>query len=70
MKKQKHGILHMVGGIAFTAGMCIIMPKLIEKGSDFLYNKTRSSKKQQDEDDWGPEIVRKTDLEEEQHGGL
>ena len=59
-----------IGVIAFVASMCVIMPKLIEKSSDYLYSRKHSPAKPQDEEDWGPEIVKKNTLEDTEDGEI
>ena len=66
--KKRRSIGYVFGGIAVAAGMCVVMPKLIEKGSDCLYSKNQHSVKPQEEDDWGPEIVKKDTVEEREDG--
>ena len=65
-KNKGNRFWHILGGIAVTSGMCIIMPKLIEIGSDYLFRKNTAAVKS-DEDAWGPEIV-KTETLEDQDG--
>lgn len=69
--KKKKGILYVVGSVAVTAGMCLVMPKLIDKGAEYLYRKkqaSRSESNENDDQDWGPDIVKKSELEEENDG--
>lgn len=68
--KKRKSVWCVIGGIAFVAGMCVVMPKLIEKGSDYLYQKSQSPVKPQDDDDWGPEIVKKSTLEDAKDGEI
>lgn len=63
-RKKRRSIWRVIGSIAFLTGMCAVMPKLIEKGSDYLYSRNLPSIRPQDDDDWGPEIVRR-DVHEE-----
>lgn len=69
-RKKRKSVWRIIGGFAFVAGMCVVMPKLIEKGSDYLYQKSQSPGKTQDDDDWGPEIVKKSTLEDEKDGEI
>ena len=72
MKKRnekKRVVWHVVGGITFAVGMLIVMPKFIEKGSDYIYKKNRTFVNPQD-DDWGPEIVKKNTLEGDKDGEI
>lgn len=68
--KKRRSIGYVFGGIAVAAGMCVVMPKLIEKGSDCLYSKNQHSVKPQEEDDWGPEIVKKDTVEDTEDGEI
>lgn len=66
-KQKKESVFQIVGGIALATGMCIIIPKIIEIEANFISSKYRPSVKLQeniDDDDWGPEIVRKDSLED------
>lgn len=67
--KIRRRVWHTIGGFAFVTGMCMIMPKLIKKGSDYLYSKNHPSVKLQD-DDWGPEIVKKNTLGDKEDGTI
>lgn len=69
-KNTKSGVLHIIGSVAFAVGICTIMPKIIEKGSDFLYSKKCSSKESHNCDDWGPEIVRRNSSEGRKNGSI
>lgn len=64
-ERKKKSIWYILGGIVFTAGMCVIMPKLIEKGSEYLYRKSQIPFRWQDDDEWNPEVVKKSTVEEE-----
>ncbi len=61
-KNKKNRFWYVLGGIAVAGGMCVMMPKLIEVGSDYLYRKNAPSVKP-DVDTWGPEIVKRDTLE-------
>ena len=63
-ENKKKKFLYFLGGVALAGGMCLIMPKLIEVGSDYLYKKNPPPIKNED-DDWGPEIVRRESMEEQ-----
>lgn len=69
-KRKKSSVWHFIGGIAFVASMCVIMPKVIGKSSDNLYRRKHSPVKPQDEEDWGPEIVKKNTLEDTEDGEI
>lgn len=69
-KRKKSNVWHYIGGIAFVASMCVIMPKVIGKFSDYLYGRKHFPVKPQDEEDWGPEIVKKNTLEDTEDGEI
>ena len=56
-QKTKLGIVaYIIGSIVLAAGAMVIMPKVI----DFLSEKmTPNSTPKKDDNDWGPEIVKK-----------
>ena len=57
--KKRKSVWNVIGSIVFVAGILVLMPKFIQKGSDYLYSKYQPPLKSQDDDDWGPEIVKK-----------
>ena len=61
---KKKRLWYILGSMAVAGGMCVLMPKLIEAGSDYLYSKNPPSVKP-DDDTWGPEIVKRETLEEQ-----
>ena len=63
-ENKKKRFWYILGGIAVAGGMCVLMPKLIEVGSDYLYSKNVPPVKP-DDDTWGPEIVKRETLEEQ-----
>lgn len=73
-KKKMNKGLYIVGSLAVAAGAVIVMPKVIEYLSDKMYTPSAPDKK--DDDDWGPEIVRRekptetTETEENTDGKL
>ena len=67
-KKKSKGLWYFLGSVALATGMCLIVPKIIEKGSDLVWKKTQPS--DEVDDDWGPEIVKKSDTEENEDGRL
>ena len=59
-KKEKvRRLFYLIGGVVLAAGMFCLMPEIIRSGSDYLYKKKKKAIKRQEEDDWGPEIVKK-----------
>ena len=69
-KRKKRNVWYVIGGTAFVAGMLVVMPKLIEKGSEYLYSKNQRPINPQKDDDWGPEIVKKSKLEDREDGEI
>ena len=63
-KLMKKILLHIVGGIVFLAAMCVIIPKFMDKYSNYLFRKSLSAAEPQDDDDWGPEIVKESSSED------
>ena len=56
-KSKRSKLCCFIGGVAFTGGMLILMPKIIELGSNYFYN-VKPKTKIENNDDWGPEIVK------------
>lgn len=50
--------LYVVGSIALAAGAMLVMPKVINELSEKLYKKDFTDSIDQDDDNWGPEIVK------------
>jgi len=69
-KTVKSKLLYIVGGISIVVGTSIIVPKLIGVVADFLYlkqfNKKQQAKNDFYYDDWGPEIVKTSELKKEE----
>lgn len=66
-KRQKHikNMFYVVGSLALAAGAMLIVPKAI----DYMADQFNNHVKPQDDDDWGPEIVRKENLKKEDSDG-
>lgn len=59
-KKSKIGAkLYFVGSLALAAGAVIVMPKVVAYLSDKFYSLKSSDLQKDDDDDWGPEIVKR-----------
>ena len=52
-----------MGCLAFVAGMYVLIPELIERGSAFLYRVNPPKAESQNDNDWGSEIVKNSELE-------
>lgn len=67
-KKNSNAALFILGSIAVATGAFLIIPKVIESGSDYIYKQNEAKKGLADDDDWGPEIVKTSELEVEDNG--
>ena len=68
-RKKKHTGLYIVGSLALAAGVMVVAPKVIEFVADQFDNTPPQDPK--DDDDWGPEIVRREKpVKEEKDGEL
>lgn len=67
--KKMNIIWYILGSIALAVAALIALPKIIDLGSDYLYNRKGQSKINYDEDDWGPEIVKTSELARENKDG-
>lgn len=56
---------YAIGSVVLCAAACIIVPEVLPKFSGALNKKmTKTASKKHDENDWGPEIVKKTNCVE------
>lgn len=69
-RKKRRSIWSIIGGIVFVAGICAVMPMLIQKASDYFYSKRPPLVKPRGDDDWGPEIVKKRIVENADDGEI
>lgn len=68
-EKKKRTGLYIVGSLAVAAGAMIVLPKVIDYMSDFITD--TKPKTVEDDDDWGPEIVRREKpVKEDEDGKL
>ena len=58
-KKRKLGAGYLLGSAALLAISSTILPKLISDAVDSSYKEKVKEKLEKEEDDWGPEIVKK-----------
>ena len=65
--KKRPG-LYIIGSIAVAVGAFIAMPKIIDYLSTKMYN-TNPASKDENDDDWGPEIIRKEKDKEDKLDG-
>ena len=60
-KKRKTGLC-IVGSFMAAVGAVVLMPKVVDYLSEKMYSPTEPS--EQNDDDWGPEIVKRDKVEE------
>lgn len=75
IKKEKNQRKHSILTYIFVSIGCFILSRLvvnvmIEKGADFIYKITSNKAPIDIGDDWGPEIVKTSDLEGVKNGKL
>lgn len=58
-KKRKLGAGYLLGSAALLAISSTILPKLISSTVDSSYKENVRKKLEKEDDDWGPEIVKK-----------
>ena len=66
-KQKKKKFKYFLGGMAATGVMIYFAPKIINKGSDILYN-LQNERVKPSSKEWGPEIVKTSSLGEKKHG--
>ncbi len=66
--KTKRKVLWTVGTFAFVAGIYVIIPTLVQKGLSVLHGKKDPIPPISDEEDWGPEIIKRNVLEGNENG--
>lgn len=59
--KIKKTLFYMIGSGMVLGIACYVIPKLSPKLTNYIYKTSIKKKNIQDTDDWGPEIVKKTD---------
>lgn len=67
LKKKRNKGEYVIGSIILCAGAMILMPKIIDTISSYLYKRKGQSIDNCDE--WGPEIVRKEEIERGNNNG-
>lgn len=60
-RRKKNDAIYMLGSVGLTVAAFFVIPRVIEWGTDKLSFNNQS---QISDDDWGPEIVRKTSTKE------
>ena len=61
---KKNKFWYVFGSVAVTVGAMLVLPKVIEKGSKIFYENRKITNGLAD-DDWGPEIVKTSELKKE-----
>ncbi|WP_270855583.1 hypothetical protein [Blautia massiliensis (ex Durand et al. 2017)] len=62
---KKNKFWYVFGSVAVTVGAMLVLPKVIEKGSKIFYENKKITNGLAD-DDWGPEIVKTSELKKEE----
>ena len=58
-EKKGNSMGVLVGSIAVAIAVYYLASAFVEKGSSYYYNSKQSKAESMDNDDWGPEIVKK-----------
>ena len=58
--KKKSMAKYIIGSIILAGISMIVVPKIIDAVSSEMYSKMPRKKTISDDDDWGPEIVKRT----------
>ncbi|MBV1819902.1 hypothetical protein HF847_00410 [Clostridium cochlearium] len=66
-KRKKKTGWYILGSLVIATGAFVVMPKIIDFWSNKMYAQKPVSNA--DDDDWGPEIVRKESVEESESDG-
>lgn len=66
MKNEKREVKedkfwYVFGSVVVTVGVMLVLPKIIEKGAKYFYEKRKNTNNLED-DDWRPEIVKTSEL--------
>lgn len=62
---KKNKFWYVFGSVAVTVGAMLVLPKVMEKGSKIFYVNRKITNGLAD-DDWGPEIVKTSELKKEE----
>lgn len=62
---KKNKFWYVFGSVAVTVGAMLVLPKVIEKGTKIFYENRKITNGLAD-DDWGPEIVKTSELKKEE----
>ena len=62
---KKNKFWYVFGSVAVTVGAMLVLPKVIEKGTK-IFCENRKITNGLADDDWGPEIVKTSELKKEE----
>lgn len=63
-------ICGLIGGILVVVAAILVVPQIIDAISSYAYKKQKRNTSEIDDDDWGPEIVKKNKETEEEVDGI
>ena len=58
---NKKVIYYIIGSIALFTVACLVVPKVTRKITNKAYKASVKKQNAEDEDDWGPELVKKNE---------
>ena len=59
--KTKKILLYAIGNISLLVVACLVIPKITKSIINKAYKNSGKKKNENDDDDWGPELVKKND---------
>ena len=59
--KTKKILLYAIGNISLLVVACLVIPKITKSVTNKAYKNSVKKKNENDDDDWGPELVKKND---------
>ncbi len=60
-KKKENKAVYVIGSVALAVGAFFIIPKFVELVSSYVYEKQPRNITKQNDDEWGPEIIKKAE---------
>ena len=57
--KPKKILLYVIGSISIFAVACFVIPKITKAVTNKAYKESIKKKNENEDDDWGPELVKK-----------
>ena len=61
--KTKKILLYVIGSISIFAVACLVIPKITKAVTNKAYKESIKKKNENEDDDWGPELVKKNEDE-------